>query len=182
MNTHFVKRLFSLAWFSPVWFALVLFFTACSSQIPTGIKHALTNAPTIDMVRAAPDDYLSQPVRWGGVILNTENKQSSSRLIIIAYPLSSNGRPLLNKASNGRFIASFDSFLEPHVYKRDSIITVSGKLTQTETINIGEFPYNYPLVDVQQHFLWPVEEPLNNLYPLWWYDPFYWPRHPPQRH
>ncbi|MDH5425895.1 MAG: Slp family lipoprotein [Gammaproteobacteria bacterium] len=177
MKTHFAQKRFS-----PLWFASVLLLTACSSQIPPAIKQALTNAPTIAMVRAAPDTYLSQPVRWGGVILGTENKQSSSRLIIIAYPLSSNGRPLLNKASNGRFIASFDSFLEPHVYKRDSVITLTGKLIKTETINIGEFPYNYPVIEVQQHFLWPLEEPANNLYPPWWYDPFYWPYYPPHRH
>ncbi len=161
---------------------LVSLLPACSSPVPASIKKPLATEPAIQQVRENPESYLSKPVRWGGVILNTENFKDHSRLTIVAYPLNKHGTPLISKNSVGRFIARFNQFLEPKVYNRDRIITVLGNVVKTETINIGEFPYIYPLIAVSQHFLWPVDEPEETLYPPWWYDPYYWPYHPPHRY
>lgn len=162
--------------------AFLLLQTACSSQVPAGIKTPLAAAPTIEQVRKSPEEYISKTVRWGGVIINTENRKDSSRLTIVAYPLSKYGEPLTSKNSVGRFIVSFSHFLEPQVYSHDRVITVLGKIITTEAINVGDFPYNYPVISVQQHFLWPVDEPQEPLYPPWWYDPYYWPYHPLHHH
>ena len=177
MNIHFIQSLIysGLA-------ASVLFLTACSSQIPPDISQGFKNSPSISKIQAEPEVYLSQPVRWGGVIIKIENRQNTSRLTIVAYPLSRNGEPQVYKNSIGRFIASFNLFLEPQVYKRDRIITLTGQFIKAETISVGKFPYNYPVIEVKQHFLWPVEEPADMLYPPWWYDPFYWPHYPPHLH
>jgi outer membrane lipoprotein len=161
---------------------LFLFISACSSQIPPDIRQALHDAPTIQMVQSKPDAFLSQPVRWGGIIINTENKQASSWLTVVAYPLSKNGQPRVDQNSIGRFIASFDTFLEPQVYSRERVVTITGKIIKTESLKVGEFPYSYPVVEVQQHFLWPVEQASDALYPPWWYDPYYWPYYPPHRY
>lgn len=160
----------------------VLFLPACSSQVPPDIRHGLKDSPTISKIQADPEAYTSQPVRWGGVILNIENRQDSSRLTIVAYPLSKNGEPQVSKNTIGRFVAKFNFFLEPQVYSRDRVITLTGELIKTETIKVGNFPYTYPVIAVKQYFLWPVEEPAEILYPPWWYDPYYWPHHPPYRH
>jgi len=159
-----------------------LFIAACSSQIPPEIRQPLSQSPTITQIQAEPDTYVSKPVRWGGVILKTDNKKDGSWIPIVAYPLSKNGEPLTLKNSIGRFIARFDSFIEPQVYSRDRVITVLGKFVNNETVNVGEFPYNYPLIEVQKHFLWPVENLVDELYPPWWYEPYYWPYYPPHRH
>lgn len=164
----------------------ILFFvsllSACSTPVPAGIKKPLAEEPGIQQVREAAETYISKPVRWGGIIVNTENLKDHSRLTIVAYPLSKNGMPLTRKNSTGRFIAHFNQFLEPKVYNLDRIITVLGNVVKTETIKIGNYPYNYPLITASEHFLWPVDEPEETLYPPWWYEPYYWPYYPPRRY
>lgn len=159
-----------------------LFIAACSSQIPPEIRQPLSHSLTINQIQAEPETYISKPVRWGGVILSTDNKKEGSWISIVAYPLSNNGKPLTLKNSTGRFIARFDSFIEPQVYSRDRVITILGKFVHNETIKVGEFIYNYPLIEVQKHFLWPVERFIDELYPPWRYEPYYRPYIPHHRH
>jgi len=165
-----------------------LLLSACSSHIPAEISQAPEGAPGVAQVRANTDAYLSQKVRWGGVILDTENKQQSSWLTIVAFPLNDNGRPQLSAQSPGRFIAIVDEFLEPLVYNSDREITVRGRLLRTETRKVGEFPYTYPVIQVKRYHLWPERPKVDPDYPpYWWYDPwyppyYYWrPYHHPRR-
>ena len=143
----------SLAW-GLIFFLLL---SACSSHIPPEIRQPLNDAPSVNQVRDNFDNYLSQHVRWGGVILNIENKNNASWLTIVAFSLSDRGEPQISDQSPGRFIAVVDDFLEPLLYKRDRNITVIGQLLRTETLKIDEFAYNYPVVQVDHYYLWPVQ-------------------------
>ena len=159
------------------WFALIALMSACSSHIPPEIRQALDGAPSVAQVRDRADSYLSQKVRWGGAILATENKQNASWLTIVAFPLDNEGEPGDSDQSPGRFIAIIDKFLEPTVYNSDRQITVIGNLLRTETLKVGEFAYEYPVIQVEHYYLWPPKpEPVD--YPPYWYDPWYNPYHP----
>jgi outer membrane lipoprotein len=162
------------------WLVLILLMAACSSSIPVEIRQTLVNAPGVALVRGQPDSYLSQQVRWGGMILETENKQNSSWLTIIAFPLSDRGEPQTSARSPGRFIARVDEFLEPLVYGRDRLITVKGSFSKTEMLMVGEYPYLYPVIDVEHYYLWPVKQVPHYVdYPPYWrYDPWYYPGYP----
>jgi len=156
-----------------------LFLSACSSHIPPEIRQALNNEPNVAQARNNPDDYLSQSIRWGGVILDIENKNNATWLTIVAFPLSDRGEPQISDQSLGRFIAVVNEFLEPLVYKHDREITVTGQLLRTEKHKIGEFIYDYPVVQVNHHYLWPVrlEPEDSDYYPYGQYNPYY-PWHP----
>ena len=161
-------------------FVLAIFVSGCSSHIPPEIKQNLEGAPSVAQVHAATDNYLSRKVRWGGVILSIENKQETSWLTILASPLNDSGKPQSTDNSPGRFIAIVDKFLEPLLYSQDRKITIIGHLLKSETIKIGEFPYEHPVVAVKQHYLWPVDPAPSELdrYPYWWHDPWYDPYYP----
>jgi len=163
------------------WLTAILLMSACTSHIPPEIKQPMDGAPSVAQVRGQADTYLSQKVRWGGVILNTENKHKTSQLTIIAFPLSDHGEPQVSDHSPGRFIAIVDEFLEPQVYSNDREITVIGNVLKTETLKVGEFPYEYPVIKVDYYYLWPAKpEPADIVYPPYWmYDPYYpWPYYP----
>lgn len=169
------------------WLILMMLMTACSSSIPVEIRQTVNNAPGVAQLRDQPDSYISQPVRWGGMILETENKQDTSWLTIIAFPLSVNGEPQTSARSSGRFIALVNEFLEPLVYSRDRLITVKGSFLKTETLKIGEYPYVYPVIEVDHYYLWPKKQaPRYVDYPPYWgYDPWFYPGYPwphPHRH
>ena len=154
--------------------------SGCSSHIPPEISHTLNGAPSVAQVRGQTDAYISQKIRWGGVILHTENKHNTSRLTIIAFPLNDNGKPNTSDQSPGRFIAITDEFLEPLVYNRDREITVIGTLLRTETHKVDEFLYKYPVIQIDHYYLWPLRQELTDADypPYWWYNPYY-SRHPP---
>jgi len=153
----------------------LLLISACSSHIPPEIKQSPEGAPGIAEVRSHIESFVSQKVRWGGVIADTENKDNTSRLTIVAFPLNGDGEPKVSDQSSGRFIAIVDEFLEPTVYSSERSITVVGTVLKSETRAIGEYPYEYPVVQVEHYYLWPVkEEPQYWDYPpYWWYDPWY---------
>ena len=157
-----------------------MLLTACASHIPPEIKQPLEGSPDVSQVRQQAKSYLSQKVRWGGVILTTENKQDTSSLTIVAFPLDGDGRPKVKGDSTGRFIAVVGEFLEPLVFSQDREITVTGRLLKTQTLDVGEYPYEYPVIQVEHYYIWPVrEEPVIVDYPpYWWYDP-YFPWHYP---
>ena len=167
---------------------LAVLLAGCSSNIPAEIKHTQPGSPDVTQVLANPQAHLQKKVRWGGVILTTENRENASWVTIIAFPLNDRGEPQISDQSPGRFIAVVDEFLEPLVYKNDRSITVTGSFSNTETINIGDFPYAYPVIQVDNYYLWPPKADVKDSdFPPWWYDPWYYPYYPyyryyPHRH
>lgn len=159
----------------PALLALLASMSACSTHIPPEIKQPLEGSPGVGEVRDSAEAFLSQKVRWGGVIVDIENKQKSSALTIVAFPLNDDGEPRVSDQSVGRFIAIVDEFLEPMVFSPDREVTVVGKLLKMQTKDIGEFAYEYPVVQVENYFIWPAkEDPVYVDYPpYWWYDPWY---------
>ena len=137
----------------------------------------MEGAPELANVRQQPQDYISQSVRWGGLILDIENRQNTSRLTIMALPLNDNGKPMIYEKSPGRFIAVVDRFLEPLEFARDRRVTFIGSIAGTETQKVGEFPYEYPVIQVEQYYLWPKTLPTNyyDYHPYWGHDPWRYP-------
>lgn len=155
----------------------VFIVSACSSKIPQAIKQDLDNAPSLQQARNFPQDYVASNVRWGGIIVDTQNRDQSTWLTIVAFPLDSDGYPSTAQQSSGRFIAVVNEFLEPLVYKKDRRITLTGEYVRTQTFNVGEYPYLYPVVEVDVYHLWPQKLPsADHAYPPYWrYDPWYDP-------
>lgn len=168
---------------------LVMFLSACSSNVPPNIREPFEASPGLSQVLINPESYLSQRLRWGGIILSTENRQNGSQMTIVAFPLNDSGRPRVSGHSPGRFIAVVDEFLEPLVYSRDREITVIGKLVKTEALKVGEYDYDYPVIEVDEFYLWPPKPEVIDYNPPFYgpyYRPYYYPFYPwphyPHRH
>ena len=135
-------------------------------------------------MRSNPEAFYSNKVRWGGILLSVENKANQSRLTIVSFPINDAGRPIVSADSPGRFIAVVDDFLEPLVYRENREITVVGRIDQAESGKVGDYDYDFPVVEVDNFYLWPerVEraaypEPYYRHY-IYPYYPFYpWPNY-----
>ena len=152
-----------------------LLLGGCTSQVPLLIRQGPLDSPAPDDVLADIGVYAGQAVRWGGVLIATENREQVTRLTILAQHLARDGEPGTGDSSLGRFIAIVPEFLDPQVYAPDRLVTVTGTLRGSELGMIGSHPYSYPVVDAQAWYLWP--EPVEPYgYPYsWWYDPWYGP-------
>lgn len=167
-------------WKDTLLLALVaLWLSACASKVPDGIRKAPPGSVSPAEARTDGQRLQGVAVRWGGVIAAVENLRDQTRLDVVARPLGSDGNPRAADAPNlGRFLAQAPGFLDPAVYRPGREITVRGTFVGTETRDIGDYPYRYPVVQVQQHYLWAEVRPAPRHYdPMWhdpfWYDPWY---------
>lgn len=158
--------------------AVFTLLMSCSAHIPLEIQQPAVPELKLEQVQTNIDAYLSDNVRWGGIILETNNREQATWLTIMAQPLDGRGRPGTTDISHGRFIAIIAEFLEPKLYARDRQITVSGQVKSSEIRRIGEFDYNYPVIEVRSHYLWPELLPDYPIDPFWYHDPWRYPYYP----
>jgi outer membrane lipoprotein len=112
-------------------------------------------------------------VRWGGVIVDVEPKESETCFEISSRPLDSSGRPLDTDDNYGRFIACSDRFYDPAVYVPRREVSVVGTLSGSIKGKVGERDYSFPKVETEDVYLWPRFS--RSYAPYRYYDPFYDP-------
>jgi outer membrane lipoprotein len=166
---------------------LLALLTACASEVPLVIREPIAGAPDVQSARTARTESVGKRVRWGGVIAAVENHKQDTWVELVDRPLDRNGRPVETDKSGGRFIARIHGFLDPVTYEKLRELTVTGVLAEPITRAVGDYPYSYPVVDVDTYYLW--AKPLPPTYPYYydpfWYDPWYAPRWyipPPRPH
>lgn len=100
--------------------------------------------------------FLGGNIVWGGVILEAENLESSTRFVVLAYPLDRYQAPRLSQEAIGRFVVEVEGYLETTDYAADRRLTITGKVQQVESVKVGEAVYRYPVVRADAYHLWPV--------------------------
>lgn len=175
------------AWFRPAAAAaLVALLAGCAggATVPESIRNPATATPvTVGEVQTDPNRHVGQRVRWGGSIIAVNNHERSTDVEVLALPLEPGGAPRSGASAQGRFLARVQGFLDPAEYPKDRELTVVGMLTGVETRRVGEYPYSYPVLQVEARHLWPEPQP-PSAYPVpgpWlnpWYDPW-WPWYGP---
>jgi len=163
-------------------FISILF--GCASQAPLQIRKIPQGNMSVAEVRADTARFIGTEVRWGGVISKVENKAKQTWVEVVGRELRKNAQPKVNGKSSGRFIASFQGFVDPAVYRVGYLLTVLGSIEGQTTRPIGEYAYSYPVVAVAASNLWQMEaESTRYEYaPSWWYYdawPFYPGPYPP---
>lgn len=161
-NKLHIALLLSLAWLTG----------ACTSKPVLPVPD---NNPPVVAVQENVDAYKDKYVTWGGIILDTQPGQNLTEIMILSKRLTSSTRPVEQDQSLGRFIAQSKQFLDPALYAKNREITVHGKITGQEKRKVGDYEYNYPIVDVESLYLWP---PRPEPDPYWydpWYGPWYYP-------
>lgn len=127
---------------------------------------------TLLQALASPGTYQGTMVIWGGKIIQTLNHTNGADLYILQLPLTRQERPVLGAASAGRFIAHSGGFLDPEVYRPGRLVTVAGPLAGLKTAPVQKTRYTYPVVDLRQVHVWPVNP---RRYYYYYYSPGYYP-------
>lgn len=138
-----------------------LLLSACSN-LPRNIE----NTPSIDISYSQAmqniNSHKNTVVRWGGVIIDVENKQYQSFIQVLLYPLNSYGRPQIDQSNGGRFIIQSSTFLDPIVYTKNTEVTVFGPLAGDTERTVDKRILKLPVVLSQTLFMWPTYEPNND--------------------
>lgn len=126
-----------------------LFLASCATT--SSLPKAPKDAPSIPSAQSSEikDTY----VRWGGEVINIENKEEGTFIEVLAKPLTKSGEPRSDKNSVGRFIAFSNDFMDPEDIKKGSYISVYGQITGYRNQKINEYDYRYPLVTIEEYKL-----------------------------
>lgn len=152
---------------------LALGLTGCASNVPELIRTAPAGDLRVEEVQQqTTETFADSQVRWGGSIISVRNQAQETLIEVLSRELSSDGKPIEDSKSRGRFMARIPGFLEPEEYPKDRLITVTGKVLKVVEEPVGSYPYPYPVVDVEVYHLWPEVKSYPSRYH---YDPFYDP-------
>ncbi len=157
----------------------------CASKPPAAISKIPSENPSLTRVRLDIDSFIGSEVRWGGVISKVENKANETWVELVRQKLRENGKPRTSGKSDGRFIASFEGFVDPVVYEVGRLLTVVGTIERKTQEPIGEYDYLFPIVSVEGSYLWKVQYQVSDPYyppPYWYYDLRFHYGHPYRHH
>lgn len=133
---------------------LALLLSGCASgpEFPSeGIAKKLTPQKAV----AEIDSKQGKRVIWGGTILASRNMEEKSQLEILAYPLDSNQYPDRDEGALGRFLAESKGYLETVDYAVGRQVSILGTVREVRSGQVDAADYQYPLVDIEQIYLWP---------------------------
>lgn len=151
----------------------------CASY-PAAVR--VDNEATLVSYPAAVKAGLTQgPARWSGVIAKVQNNSKDTRLEIVYFPAGGSGRPLVEKNTEGRFVAYVSGFLDPVVYQTGKQVTVLGQLAPFEQGKVDNYHYSYPVLQQAKVHLWPKQTEATRIevdtFP-WWRQPYPYPYYP----
>jgi outer membrane lipoprotein len=139
--------------------------------------------PTVSPAQVGPAAFGST-VRWGGVIIDSDNSRDETCFEVLSRDLDKYLRPEVEDRTAGRFIACKKGFYDPEVFAKGREVTLVGRIRDIEVKNVDDFEYHYPVVDVSDLVLWEVREDVmvvdnfyDPWYPYYWYGP-YWGYYP----
>jgi outer membrane lipoprotein len=160
--------------------ALTAVMLSGCATYPAAVR--VDNEATLVSYPAAVKAGLTQgPARWSGVIARVQNNSQDTRLEIVYFPSNASGRPLVDKNTEGRFVAYVAGFLDPVVYQTGKQVTVLGQLSPFEQGKVDNFQYNYPVLQQAKVYLWPKQKDVERVEFLdspWWRHPYPYPYYP----
>jgi outer membrane lipoprotein len=95
-------------------------------------------------------------VLWGGGVISSMNRERSTELEVLAYPLRENQRPDDRAAPLGRFLVLHPGYLETLDYGQGRRVTVRGRVAEVRQAEVGRSPRALPVVESEAIHLWPV--------------------------
>lgn len=134
---------------------LVLFglLAGCTST-PEFDTSQVDRSLTPQSVIAEPEISRGKVALWGGTILDIRNLKETTQLEVLAYPLNTYNKPLLDSKPLGRFIILSPGYLEPANFAQGRLLTVLGSVSDTQSGKVGESTYTYPVIRATQVHLW----------------------------
>ncbi len=98
---------------------LLLAGLAASAPVSQEIRREAEASAPFSEIRKTPEKFKGAVVLWGGVIIETVNRQDTTSVRVMQTALDFQGRPTDLDRSEGRFIVVVDRFLDPDIFKKD---------------------------------------------------------------
>jgi outer membrane lipoprotein len=156
---------------------IVFFLQGCAHPISQEIRDGLDPVIKFESLVENPKSFIGKHVLFGGVIVVTRNIKDGTEVEMVHKNLDSYGNIVTGDYSGGRFLFLNKRYLEPKIYSPGRNLIGVGKVTGEKLGKVGDFPYRFPIIEVEElHLLDDVK--FNPPYspPYWdpWYRSRYW--------
>lgn len=166
------------------WGVILLGLALAACVSPLSREARFEAEPYVDFSKLLenPEFYQGKTLLLGGAIISTEVSREGSLLEVLRYELGRGDRPLQPDETSGRFLIRTSRFLDPTLYAKGRLVSLTGTFEGVESRLIGTLDYRYPTLSLGELYLWPQQEPYlgppGSYYPyrpFYWYDPWYDP-------
>jgi len=89
---------------------------------------SIMNTHVVNVPYSEANSHKNDVVRWGGFIIDLQNKEDFSLILVEFHPLDESGRPQLDQPSEGEFVIKTSKPLDSGIYVEYSEVTVVGIL------------------------------------------------------
>ncbi|OQZ03422.1 MAG: hypothetical protein B6D34_07975 [Candidatus Brocadia sp. UTAMX1] len=151
---------------------IFLFMVSCAPVISKQLREKVRPDITFSAVLNDPESYKGQMIVLSGIIIETENTKEGTVLRILQRPAGFRGKPKDVDATGGRFLALDNRYLDVNVYSKGRSVTIAGEILGKRIIPLGQIDYQYPLISVEEIYLWPTEKTYPSRY--YYYPQDYW--------
>ncbi len=165
------------AFHSGLWLT-ILFISACSHPLSKEARLSIDPDAYFELAREHPNAYKGKTFLLGGLIVANKTTQEVSILEVLSYDLDFQDKPTLANEKNGRFLARNQQFLDPALYQKDRLVTLTGTLTGQETQPLNGGEYTYPVFEVEEIYLWPKKLNRDHRSRYYRYPHHYYPHFP----
>lgn len=132
---------------------LCLVVAACATPAFKDVANVVWITPSD--VQQSADRNVGAEVVWGGRIISVENRESTTEVEVIAYPLDHDQQPMPDAPTVGRFILVLPGFVEPFDYPAGRHLSVHGVVAGTRSGHVDEHDYLFPLLRASEVTVWP---------------------------
>lgn len=132
---------------------LCVLLSSCATPVFRDVDNVVRVTPAD--VQQQPEGFRGAEVVWGGRIVAVENREDTTEVEVVAYPLDRDQQPSPEQPTEGRFLLVLPGFVEPFDYPHGRHLTVHGVLAGTRVGRVQEHEYLYPLVRARAVHVWP---------------------------
>jgi outer membrane lipoprotein len=143
------------------------FDQSLEGQVPAGV--------VFSQVVQDPSVHRGQIIKVGGVVLSAKRFADRTEIMVLQIPLDDDAVPEWDRTeSQGRFIATQPTFLDPATLPKGTRLTVIGEITGQAAVQVDEEERVYPVLTIKALKVWPVMPwSVYGYRPYWGAYPYY---------
>jgi outer membrane lipoprotein len=134
---------------------LALIMTSCAPGISKQVRSQVTFTQPFNELQQNPKRFEGEMALLGGRIIEARSLEVGTELVVLQLPLDGSDRPQETDKSQGRFLVRTDQFLDPAIYSPGTRITAAGRVEESVQRQIGQMPYRYPVIHLEEIKTWP---------------------------
>ena len=159
-----------------LWFGLSGCALFSSSPFEESLETQVTTGVLFSQVAQDPSGHIGHIVKVGGVVLSAKRLKGQTEVMVLQIPLDSASVPEWNRSeSQGRFIATQQTFLDPATLPTGTRLTTIGEVTGQATVQVGDEEKGYPILAIKALKVWPFIPRRYGYRPYWGpYRGAYW--------